>query len=298
MKSAALLALAAAMGVLHAPAAATRGDSVMTAKEREIAGERPVALWLPQDGLATSVDIGRLAVDSPGGGLIGWLIITEMDDKREIMSAHATRDAEKVAQPLFSALEDFDIERLALETTQHALAATTWFHAGPIERMPDVVESPAEDFVAAQTAPQSTFVSYRYQLSPDFTQIQIMADVSVFDTGTRKEVFAQRFLSSVQLEKRSYEESANIAQWAAEDGLLAKAALTAGFTRLEGIIPFALDLDRDTFKNLTSKKHSKIFAGGFFGPEVLQDGAGSVLWSDGYIAVQSSENLLTDRQAS
>ena len=66
---------------------------VLAAADRKAASNRPVAVSVPQPRLGTSVDIGRVAVDGNGGGLIGLLVISAMDDKRDVMTAHAIGDA-------------------------------------------------------------------------------------------------------------------------------------------------------------------------------------------------------------
>ncbi|TMM48732.1 hypothetical protein [Qipengyuania marisflavi] len=277
---------------LAAPVAANAGDGApaMPETERAIASLRPVAVTIAQERIGTSVDVGRVVTDGAGGGLIGALVIAGMDNKRSVMTANAADRADAAVAPLADVLMDFDVAGLALETTRKAIAAPEWFAASEIELVPGAAFNSVADFVAANPAQQVGLVSYRYQMSPDFTQLQIIADLSVAHGDNLKRLYGQQIVSSVRLAKRSYEPSENVTRWSAENGRVAKAALTAAFARLETLIPAVMALTPAQFDAATDKKRESAFTGGFHGPVLMRDAAGPVIWSkgDGFIAVQAA----------
>lgn len=281
---AALLVLAP-LAPLHAdPAPALEED------ERRLASLRPVAVTVWQDGFGFSVDIGRVAADYGGGGLLGALIIAGQDNKDEILEANAANRAHSTIAPLREALMDFDVETLALDTTERALGATDWFAPSVIAVIPEQGGITHGDFFAEHPSEQVGLVDYIYQLSPDFTQVQVIAEISVQAPDDEKPQFAQQIVSVVRLNKRSYEEHRNVARWAANDGALARDALVAAFARLETAIPAVLALTPDQFDDATDKKRESQFAAGFHGPLLMRDETGPVIWSKGtgFIAVQSA----------
>src|SRR5205085_5644273 len=118
---------------------------------------------------------------------------------------------------------------------------------------------------ATANAPQSATVIYRYETSPDFTQIRVLADIRLnalrSSSGTSQPalMYRQTISSIVVLRQPSFEPSENVEKWSAEDGKLAKAALISAFARVEELIPFALGLKSADVKEITAKGRPKVF---------------------------------------
>lgn len=280
-----------------APAAAKDTPAVIAERDRAVPGGRAIQIMVPQTRIDTSFEVGRVASDSYGGGLIGAIIISSMDDKREVMGRSLQERAETTVAPLREALRDFDVDGLALATTRAALAETSWFQASDI--VATKISSPQSraGFYQASAAQQIAFISYRYGLSPDFTHIRVTADITL----TRKpatrtkmsqslpEPFYQQTISSiVQLRARSYEHRENVAQWSEDNGKLARAALVAAFGEIERLMPYALDLDAAEVARFSNKNAPKAFGAGFYGPLIRKDegSEGTLLWSRGLVYVQ------------
>ncbi|APZ97357.1 hypothetical protein BWQ93_01760 [Sphingopyxis sp. QXT-31] len=272
---------------------------VLAEKDRLVAGGRAVELILPQKSIGTSIDIGRVADDdSGGGGLLGSLIIGAMDDKRERMSENAQARADATVAPLREALADFDVDALALATTEAALRTPEWFAAQTIATSREASPAGRLAFVTATDAPQFAFVTYNYGLSPDFTQIRVNAEIAlarrVTGKGGKSDTAApahyrQTISSIVELPKRSYDHGANVAQWSAEGGKLAETSLAAAFAEIERLIPYALALSAAELKGFEAKNREKAFAAGTYGPLVSRDDdgrGGLLIWHKGLVHIE------------
>jgi len=268
-------------------------------QDRKIEGERPVRLVIEQSQIDTSFDLGRVAFAGSGGGLLGALIVAAHDDRRKTMGLAEHDKAEAYAGPLRSALRDFDANALALSATKAGLAKSDWFQAQAIATSSDPSSAGDAAFAAANPSPQIATIVYRYELSPDFSQIRVLGEITLTkhdgknhdaDTAPTNLIFRQRVLSVVQLGTRSYEPRENVARWSADGGKLAKTALTAAFGQFEQLLPYALGLSEKSVGDLTAKNHEKAFAAGFYGPLIAKTGdtPGDVLiWSDGLVQVHT-----------
>lgn len=295
---AALFVLSGATSALAAPKP-PEAPAILAEKDRTIAGGRAVQMIVAQQQIGTSIDIGRVADDdSGGGGILGSLIIGAMDDKRERMTENAQVRADATVAPLREVLKDFDIDALALATTEAALRTPEWFAPQTIDATREVSPAGRLAFVTATQAPQLAFVTYHYGLSPDFTQIRVNAEIAIArriagkgdkPDSTAAPFYRQMISSVVELPTRSYAHDANIAQWSANEGTLARASLTAAFAELERLIPYALTLSAADMKRFAAKDHDKAFAAGTYGPLIARDadGRGGVLiWYKGLVHVE------------
>lgn len=284
-----ILALCLAL-TLAAPAHA-RPPTVMSQADRAAATRRPAAVSVSSQ-IGTSVDVGRVMSDTAyGGGLIGAVMLSSMDDKRETMTANASAAAQATIAPLLAALKNQDFAGLALETSRNALAGVGGFDASAVALVPgpDVPTTPA--LIAAHPSGQFGNLSFRLQMSPDFTHLQLIADIAVARSKGMVPIYAQRVVSVVELKKRSYDHTENVAHWSRDDARLARDAIAAAFRRLETIIPVVVNLDPARYAMVTDKsKTGSAFAAGFHGPLLLRDDIGPVIWSkgNGFIAIQTA----------
>lgn len=265
---------------------------VLAEQDRQVPGGRVVQQILRQTEIYTSVETGRIAPAGYADSLIGALIMNDInDDIRDTTRSSLSSKAEAVALPLREALRDFDVDALALSTTRAAVARPEWFQARDVLATKDPMPGNTT-LLASSDAAQFAFIRYRYELSPDFSQIRVIALITLerrqAGTATPPPIYRQRITSVVQLRTRSYEPMENVAQWSAANGKLARAALTAAFGQVEQIFPYALGLKQADLATLGAKSHEKAFAAGFYGPLIAWNGPEDLLiWSNGLIHVQT-----------
>lgn len=246
-----ILALCLAL-TLAAPAHA-RPPTVMSQADRAAATRRPAAVSVSSQ-IGTSVDVGRVMSDTAyGGGLIGAIMLSSMDDKRETMTANASAAAQATIAPLLAAMKDQDFTGLALQTSRNALARVDGFDPAAISLVPGPDASTTQALVAAFPSGQVGLLSFRTQMSPDFTHLQLVADIAIARTSGMVPVYAQRVVSVVELKQRSYDHKENVARWSHDDARLAREAITAAYHRLEKIIPVVFNLDPARYAVVTSK---------------------------------------------
>lgn len=298
MRSLIVLCAVLAMVPSAAGAAAKPADKVPVAladADRNVAGGRSVRLGIEQNRIETTIDLGRVAATPSDGGLIGAIIIGEKDaDRRRLMRGALRDKAEATVRPLREALTGFDVDALALATTKAALARADWFQALEITASREPYN--LATFVASRPTAQSAFIDYRYEVSADFSQVRVIADIALArkppagkSASPSQILYRQRIASIVQLAMRSYENDRNVASWSADGGKRARAGLTAAFGQLEQLIPYALGLSQAEISAFTAKKREKAFAGGFYGPLIArgQDKPNGILiWADAFVHVQ------------
>lgn len=295
---AALLAVLLVAVPAHAAPKPADAPGTIAERDRADAGPRAVQLLLAQKEIETSFDVGRVAA-AYGGGILDSLIISAMDNKKQVMTANLREKALVTVRPLHAALASFDVDALALTTTQAALAKPGWLNPLPFAVTKDASPAVRSAFVAGAETPGLALVAYRYDLSPDFTQIRVTAEIALArkpaakggkPPTTASDVYRQRITSIVQLGKRSYEHGDNVAQWSAGDGKLARTALTTAFAEIERLIPYALALGPGDVAGFTAKNREKAFAAGLYAPliERAADGSDAVLiWSNGLVHIRT-----------
>lgn len=290
-----ILAALAACTPAAVQAAPKPGDlpAFVAERDRPAADGRAVLLLLAQNDIETSVDVGRVAADQ-ASGLIDALIISAMDKKKDVMAGNLRSKAYETVRPLHIALAAFDVDALALASTQAALAKPDWFRPQPFAISRDGSPAARTAFIAGAASPQLATVAWRYDLSPDFTQIRVAADLTLARRAaarTATNYYHQRIVSVVQLRKRSYDHAENVALWAADDAALARAALTGAFADIARLIPYALELAPADIAGFSAKGREKAYAAGLYGPlvERANDGSGAVLiWAGGLISIRQT----------
>jgi len=324
------------LAACSAPPALAQTEHYIAVEDRVVEPARPIAVIIPQEELATSLELGRIAPIE--GGLIGALI----DKRPEKLAQGAAAKAYGFAAPLNQAIADFDARPLALAATQQALSQAEWFAVST----PDVLSgasmaktagtpdanggdttvnmtystgafgSEPNETVGARTwkrerdrlesgyaaahpeATEIAVVTWRYQLSPDFTNIRVIADVATRRPQDPSRLYEQQVLSIVKLRRPSFVEEENVAKWAANDGALARKALEMAFARVGEVLPAILALDEQGYDGATDKKKGPaVTAAGFQGPELMRDAKGPVFYSrDGdqrlraFVTVQTLAN--------
>ncbi|MXO89473.1 hypothetical protein [Pontixanthobacter aquaemixtae] len=303
---------------------------------RQVEPARPVGSIVPQEQIASSIDLGRIIPNE--GGLIGALI----DRTPEKLAQNAAAKADGFFAPLRDALDGFDANALASSATSQAVAQTVWFGAGEPAlhagtsmaatlndeksgRADSTVSmtywigafaTEANDTVGALTweqerqqleeefaaqhpdAKELALVTWRYQLSADFTNMQVIADLAIRRQNSSVRLYEQQLISIVKLRRPSFVEEENVALWAANDGALARRALEMAFARAGEVLPAILALDEGGYKDAISKKDSETAtSAGFHGPVLMRDAKGPVFYArDGdqrlkaFVTVQTIRN--------
>ncbi|MGN6817180.1 MAG: hypothetical protein ACTHJR_00750 [Sphingomonas sp.] len=261
-------------------------------------GGRDVRMSVATREIETTIDLGRVASAANGGGLIGVIIIEATDDRRDTMRRTLRAKADATAASVRQALADVDVDALAASATRAAMAKTAWLEARDVDAIGGASGAGGCDGVAPAGAPQCVSIVYRYQLSPDFSQIRVIADVTIVrrpqargaNAASDPTLYRQRLASIVRLRSPSYEPRENADRWSENHGSRARAALAAAFGRFEQMIPYALDLSSKDIEGFGKKDREKIFAAGFNGTLIARNASDPddvLLWSDGLIQVQA-----------
>ncbi|MEP0393051.1 MAG: hypothetical protein ABJ205_03710 [Erythrobacter sp.] len=308
---------------------------------REVEPARPLAAIVPQERIATSIDLGRIVLPGTTGGILGSLLISAADRTPEKLAARAAERAERFARPLAAALEGFDVPPLADKATSAAASEVTWFASGPTQNFvgeavsdhlvdgvnitPDStvsmtfatgwIDEEANDTRGAAAwneerkrlerefleanfdAGEVATVTWRYQLSSDFTNIQVIADMALRRKGSASPHYEQQLISIVKLRHPTFVEEENVAIWAANDAAFARLALTLAFERAGEVLPSIIALDEEGMVRAMDKKRKSVTSAGFHGPELFRDDKGSVFFArDGdqrlkaFVTVQTIRN--------
>ncbi|MDN3646092.1 hypothetical protein QWY75_07720 [Pontixanthobacter aestiaquae] len=325
----------AAVFLIGAQPAFAQAERYIAQDARTVEPARQIASIIPQDRIASSIELGRIVPNE--GGLIGALV----DRTPEKLAQNAAMKADRFIRPLAEVLEGFDAAKLARSATENALAQADWFAAGP----PNVLTGTSisttrteknggsdstvsmtfavgafateandtvgaltwekerrrleRDFAAAHSsASELAVITWRYQLSADFTNMQVIADIATRKPNLPDRLFKQQLISIVKLRRPSFVEEDNVAIWAGNDGAIARTALEMAFSRVGEVLPAVLALDAKGYRAATSKKNRQTAtAAGFYGPQLLRDDKGPVFHArDGdqrlraFVAVQTIRN--------
>ena len=287
--------LAVHAGICLAVAVAPMGSAafaapanVVTEAARKIEGERAVQVLVAQSEIKSNINPSNIAV-ATGGGLIGGMLAASQNASR-------TKKAEALIEPVREALIDFDVDRLAQDTTTAALAQVPWLQNAAIGFSKDsspVGKSGALDSIGAS---QVAFVEYSYDFSPDFAELRVVAKVELANKALpaaatepearvkRKNLaYAQQATAIVSLPVPLDDKAANAAAWSADGGKVARAALTTAFSDLQHLIPRTLALTADEVAAMSAKTNAKGKAGGFMGRLQESPTGVTLLWAPGFV---------------
>lgn len=281
--------------LLAAPAAAqTRplAPRALAPSDRLALGGRTVLVELARADLDTEVEIGRYISDaSYGGGLVGGLILAATDTKAKRLTAIETDKAVANIAPLRAALRDLDLAAPALTATVTGLAQANWFGASEAKLSRSASE--VERLAAVADGAQMATVTYRFSLSPDFTQLRATADVLMWRRSGRSlsPLSRQRITAIAELRERSYDHAVNVSRWSADGGTVARAAVADTSARIGRLLPAVLGLNQPQVDALGRAKSDRLFAAGFYGPPLpgFTPAPGeTVVWSQGAVSVASA----------
>lgn len=281
----------AALAVLCAvasPAAAADPPKILPQAIRVAADGPAVEVVVPQAELDTSINVDNAGM---GFGLIGVAVDAKINSDR----ANA---ASTGISALRMTLLDFDVDQAAIDTTKTALASLPWSHTHDVNFTRDNSVDGAVDYLSTSTASQAAFVSYHYEMAPDFSAVKISVVVAIADKSAlppetkiedrlkpRNLAYRQTITTVAPLAKPTTG-GENAARWAANNGVLLHKALSASFADLCSMIPRTLALTDADLKAMSAKDRKSI--AGVSGT-VIEDGPNGLILFDGtgLIHVQS-----------
>lgn len=240
-----------------------------------------------QASIGTTIDIGRVMPNSGGGGLLGALIIEGRYDNRKPIAQDLQQRAEATVAPIRSSLADLDTDAMALESLRTAFSNASWLkvHSLSLAKEPLVQASkfPTTEVLSMPHA----LLAVRYEFSPDFTQIRVVAHLIVTQSskGVSHLIAHVPMISTVQLRNRAFEIEANANQWARDNAVLARTAVARAFAGLTRVLPRALALTAADVRTWSSKDAPKAFAAGFNGTILEKTTADLILWQDALVVV-------------
>ena len=290
---ASLIALCAATMPLASAHAASTPNYVSEAA-RTVEGGRAVQVVVGQGEIKSNI----APVVIPAPGLLGGLIAAGIASK---MEADRAQKAEATITPVRDALGGFDTDGLALDTTKNALAKVDWMQADPVQFSKDSTTIGKSTVLDAATAAQIAFFDYSYDMSADFASIRVTTFIQFANKAPTnsdkpeqrltKPAYGQSIITIVQLPNPGTDIAANAQRWAADDGKLARAALTQAFGDTEALIPRALALSSDAdVKALNSKDKIKQIVGGFSGRLQEREGTHTLIWANAFIESDSLQD--------
>jgi hypothetical protein len=284
------LLIALATVLLTDPAAARerRNLNVLQESARALEGGRAVHVNVAQPELAAAINPSNVT-GAMGGGLIGAMIDSSIQ-------ANRSGRAEVGVSPIRATLVDFDVDALAIETTNAVTAGLPWFGGQPATFGRDPSPYAKNAALDATAAAQVAFFDYGYELSPDFSSVRVTALITLankVDAAVRRPeqrlqprylAYSQFVTSVVQLPNATTADE-NSVRWAANDGALIRQGLTTAFGDISMLIPRALQFTDAELQAASAAPRSSDRT--YPGARVIeQNETGTLLFTGGLIHVQ------------
>lgn len=271
---AAVLMVCAAPPALAAPKPLTY---VLPEAARSVAGGRAVQVSVGQAELGSNIN-STLGFAMVAGGAVGVLIEAGV-------GADRAKRAQLGITPIRRSLMDFDADQLAIDTTKSALAALPWLEGQEPAFTRDATIISKSDFLTAAPTSQTLFFTYAYDMSPDFSSVNVGVGIGIANKEQAKKgepytrlldknlVYGQRVSSVVRLANPTTPVE-NAQRWAANDSALAKKALALAFAEVGVLIPRALTLTDADVTRINAGERKTI---GSLGGKPMEEGAGASL---------------------
>lgn len=284
-----LLVALAAVALTEPAAAQRRNVSILPESARSVEGGRAVHVNVAQPELAAAINPSNVSA-ATGGGLIGAMIDSSVQ-------ANRSGRAEIGITPIRATLFDFDVDELAIETTNAVTSRLPWFGGQPATFGRDPSPFAKNAALDATTAAQVAFFDYGYEVSPDFSSVRVTVLITLANkvdpTVRRPEqrlqsrylAYSQTVTSVVQLANATTAEE-NSARWAANDGALVRQGLTTAFVDISTLIPRALQLTEADRQAAAAAPRATDRT--YPGARVIeQNEAGTLLFTGGLVHVQT-----------
>jgi hypothetical protein len=287
MKTAGFWLLAACVALAAGPVLAGGPKTILPPEARTAPNGRDVEVLVGQTEIKSNFDPSK-AEHFGASGLIVDIVESKIDSDR-------AKRAEMAVQPIRETLADSDIDSLATEVSRAATAALPWFHAVKVGFGRDTSTAAKLAVLDASRATEVAFFEYVYDFPPDFSFLRVQLTVSIAETATaagqrpasridgRRLAYSQVIVSAVDLSSPATDPRENAALWAADNGRLAKTAITKAFAVFATLTPKALELTAAEAKAMQDKSHRLIAEGGFVGLEQENTPEGVLLFNGAYI---------------
>lgn len=260
---------------------------------RAIDGGRDVEVTLGQAEIkSNTIPMGPVVVP---GGLLGALVASAVEAKIE---SDRSKRAEAAILPVRDALTDVDADDLALTTTKNAMAKVEWLQANGYKFSKDASQAAQLTELDAAAAKQVAYVTYTYDLSPDFSSVRVITSINFVNKAqpqgqTKPEArlnpkymaYTQSIISVVNLPNPGAQLEDNAKLWAADKGKLIHLGLTQAFQQTETLIARSLMLSDDDVKAMTAKDKARLTLAGFNGKVQDTNNGQTLMWSDGFVQV-------------
>jgi hypothetical protein len=270
---------------------------VLPEASRAFAGERAFRVHLAQEEIKTDINPSNMADDAAGqGGLFGALILAAIDAKVE---ADRAKKAEALIQPIRTALTGYDAEAQVLNATQATAAKVPWLklREATLSKDDTVVSNSA--FLDADPSEEVVFFDFTYDTSPDFSSLRVGLKMQVARKAVpsgkaptarlqiKNLVFAQTITTIVTLPAPYDDKEVNAARWSANDGKLARQALTTAFEKSSALAVRALEIRDADVKAMNTKDHKRFVMAGFTGRKQEEGPDGTLLFNGDLVHVQT-----------
>jgi hypothetical protein len=276
------------------PAASLAGvpKYVLLEAARPAPDGRQVHVMVGQEEIKSAIDVSRGGAVVVGG-LLGALIDIQIQAER-------AKKAEAAILPLRAAMTGFDADTLAQAAARSAVDRFEWFH--PVGEMSFGRDMSSPGLMAALDAsrtPQMAFVSFVYEIAPDFKSMRVNMVVSLAnrDAPPKKSpawrlggglVYAANVTSVIALNGAGDDINANARMWAENDAAKAREALTMAFADVAEMAPRAFLLTQAEAKAMMRKPHKSLALDGFVGREQERPAPGErLLFNGGFIHFRS-----------
>jgi len=248
--------------------------------DRSPTGGREAVVLVPQ------AEIKTLIVASQAGaafGLVGALVDVGVNQRR----ANA---AEKSITPLRTALIDYHFDQQALAATQLTVDRLDWLSVRKTSFSKDNSKENTNSILDKSASPEVLFVSYNYELTADFSMMQVDARFSIFPKVAPK---GQSNESRAKLENAAYSESftylvplagagADVAEncrlWSDNNAEIARRALVQGINGVNALAERSLVQTSDDVKKL--QQGAKVNTEGRRGKLIEKTDAGTLMLDD------------------
>lgn len=276
-------------------AQAAQTPRVVAESARTVEGGRAVEITVGQAELKSNINSIPIVVTQGGlaGALIGSMVQSGIESSR-------AKKAEAAITPVRDALIDFNADDLAVATTKTALAKIDWMQPTTFKFSKDASQADILAFLDSTDATQAAYFTYTYDLAPDFASVRVLVHVTFANKAQPENVsepdarlkpkylaYTGQITSVVMLPGAGTDINANAQKWAADKGKLARQGLTLAFSNAETLISRTLVLSDDDVKAMNGKDKPRQMLAGFPG-RVQETAEGhNLLWSDGFVQVDS-----------
>jgi hypothetical protein len=248
--------------------------------DRSPVGGREAVVLVPQGEIKT------LVVASQAGaafGLVGAIIDVSVNQ-------HRANAAEKSITPLRTALIDYHFDQQALAATQETVAKMDWLAVRKTSFSKDISKENTNSILDKTASPEVLFVSYSYELSADFTMMQVDARFTISpkvapkgqSTDSRMKLenaaYSENFTYLVPLAGAGEDVAENCRHWSDNNAEIARRALDQGIAGVNALAERGLVQTSGDVQKL--QQGAKVDAGARKGKLIEKTDAGTLLLDD------------------